>query len=212
MHFFISGIGTEVGKTVVSALMVRALAAAYWKPLQAGNLSWLDRQEVGRLVGTSPFTSFRERFVFPDPLSPHLAARRQGLEVRVEDFFLPAVQGNLVIEGAGGVLVPLNARETMLDLIAHLACPVVLVSKCYLGSINHTLLTWEVLRARAIPIAGLVFNGERTPGLEELILEKTQLPLLLALPANLDLTPAVMAHYATLLRESLRLHGLCTLG
>jgi dethiobiotin synthetase len=209
---FVTGIGTHIGKTLVSALLVKALEADYWKPIQVGNLDQLDSHEVARLVGATPGLFQPERWLLPDPVSAHLAALRHGVQVEVRDFTVPDTGRNLVIEGAGGLLVPLNNHETIADLILHCACPVVVVSSCYLGSINHTLLTIEALIARKIPIAGLVFNGQRTPGLEELIVSTTKLPGLLNLPAQLDLTHETIAHYAAQLLESLISHGLCTLG
>ena len=167
--FFISGIGTEVGKTVVSAFLQLALDADYWKPVQAGDLEFGDRDRVRSWTGLPADRYHPERYRLHTPASPHYAARLDGLDIELEDFTLPATDRTLLVEGAGGLLVPLNDRHTMADLAAHLALPVILVSRHYLGSINHTLLSLEVLRQRGIPCAGVVYSGGNNPESERII-------------------------------------------
>ena len=167
--FFISGIGTEVGKTVVSAFLQLALDADYWKPVQAGDLEYGDRDRVRSWTGLPADRYHPERYRLHTPASPHYAARLDGLDIELEDFTLPATDRTLLVEGAGGLLVPLNDRHTMADLAAHLALPVILVSRHYLGSINHTLLSLEVLRQRGIPCAGVVYSGGNNPESERII-------------------------------------------
>ena len=161
--YFISGIGTEVGKTVVSAVLQLALDADYWKPVQAGDLDFGDRDRVRSWTGLPPERYHAERFRLRTPASPHYAARLDDLEIELTDFSLPATGRTLLVEGAGGLLVPLNERHTMADLAVHLALPVILLSRHYLGSINHTLLSLEVLRQRGIPCAGVIYSGGENP-------------------------------------------------
>lgn len=161
--YFISGIGTEVGKTVVSAFLQLALEADYWKPVQAGDLEFGDRDRVRSWTGLPADRYHPERYRLRTPASPHYAARLDDLHIELNDFTLPATERTLLVEGAGGLLVPLNDRHTMADLAARLALPVILVSRHYLGSINHTLLSLELLRQRGIPCAGIVFSGGDNP-------------------------------------------------
>lgn len=162
--YFVSGIGTEVGKTVASAVLQQRLDADYWKPVQAGDLDFGDRRRVQARSGFPDDRFHPERYRLKTPASPHYAARLDGLNIQLEDFTLPDSQGrNLLVEGAGGLLVPLNDRHTMVDLIEHLDLPVFLVSRHYLGSINHTLLSLALLRQRGIELAGLVYSGGNSP-------------------------------------------------
>ena len=158
--YFISGIGTEVGKTVASAFLQLALDADYWKPVQAGDLDFGDTDRVRFWTGLPPDRYHRERYRLHTPASPHYAARVDGLDISLEDFTLPATERTLLVEGAGGLLVPLNERHCMIDLAARLGLPVILVVRHYLGSINHTLLSLEALRHRGLPCAGLVLSGQ----------------------------------------------------
>eukprot|EP00667_Euglena_gracilis_P029117 EG_transcript_38077 len=159
-RLFVTGIGTGVGKTVVSAVLVRALQADYWKPVQAGDLHCLDSDFVRQMAANDVSRFHPERFLLDYPMSPHAAAARMGLTMRLADFQAPATPRPLVIEGAGGLLVPLNDEGlTILDLIDGLQATAVVVSQHYLGSINHTLLTAHALRARGVPVLGVVFNG-----------------------------------------------------
>ena len=199
-RFFVTGIGTDVGKTVAAAVLTQALGADYWKPVQAGGLDHTDRDEVRRLV-TNPATTFHpERHRLHLPASPHRAAAAEGLTLRPADFVLPATANHLVVEGAGGLLVPLAPGFLVADLVRQLGLPVVVVSRHYLGSINHTLLTLEVLRQRGIPVRGLVFNGPADEPTESVILNHTPAPVLLHLHPEAELTPAVVAAYAQQVR------------
>ena len=157
---FVTGTGTEVGKTVVAACLVRALAADYWKPVQSGLSEGEDTPEIGRLTGGR---CHPPAYRLTEPLSPHEAARRDGVTIDLGRFALPETDRPLVVEGAGGLLVPLNGEALMIDLIARLGLPTVLVSLSGLGTINHTLLSLEALRARGLPILGVVMNGPLNP-------------------------------------------------
>jgi dethiobiotin synthetase len=165
---FVSGIGTEVGKTVVSAFLAQALEADYWKPVQSGDLDYSDSHKI-RAWAPAVRKIHPETFRLENPLSPHASARIDGVEIRLKQFQLPQTDNFLVVEGAGGLWVPLSEKKSMLDLIQHLGFPVVLVSRHYLGSINHTMLSLEALHQRKIPIAGLIWNGPSTPDTERII-------------------------------------------
>jgi len=163
---FVTGTGTGVGKTVVSAALVRALrpaGAGYWKPVQTGIEQDDDTETVRQLGGCAEVEVWDRGVRLERPVSPHLAARLAGRSVTVNGVMADApVEASRfwVAEGAGGVLVPLNDRELMIDLMAALALPVVIAASSGLGTINHTLLTLEALRARSLPIAGIVLVGE----------------------------------------------------
>ncbi len=181
--YFISGIGTEVGKTVTSAFLQLALDADYWKPVQAGDLDFGDRDRVQSWTGMDADRYHPERYRLRTPASPHYAARVDGLEISLTDFTLPDTQGRaLLVEGAGGLLVPLNEQACMIDLAAHLKLPVILVSRHYLGSINHTLLSLEVLRGRGMRCAGVVFSGGDNPESARIIQQHSGVKVLAELP------------------------------
>lgn len=195
-RLFVTGIGTDVGKTVAAAILTQALGADYWKPVQAGGLQHTDLDEVRRLV-THPSSAFHpERHRLQLPASPHRAAAAEQVLIRPADFRLPDTPNHLVVEGAGGLLVPLAPGFLVADLVQQLGLAVVVVSRHYLGSINHTLLTLEVLRQRGLTVRGLVFNGPDDPITEEAILAYTDAPVLLRLRQEPALTPAVVAAYA----------------
>ena len=189
MQFFITGIGTEIGKTVVSAVVTEYLQADYWKPVQSGDLHWTDTMKVQSLTSNSKSVFHPERHRLSAPLSPHASAALDGVQINLSDFTLPQTSNHLVVEGAGGLMVPLNDQDVMLDLIQQLQIPVILVSRNYLGSINHTLLSFEALKQRNIPIAGIVFNGEPNPASESFIENYTQLPVLFRVGNLDDITP-----------------------
>ncbi len=166
---FVTGIGTDVGKTVVAAILTEALQADYWKPVQAGNLDHTDTDTVRELVSNSRTTFHPEAYRLQLPASPHQAAAAENIKLESAQIKLPPTTNNLIIEGAGGLMVPLSPSFLMLDLIAQLKAEVILVSQNYLGSINHTLLSIECLQQRRLPIVGLVFNGPPTPASEDFI-------------------------------------------
>lgn len=176
-RIFVTGIGTEIGKTVVSAALVRALKASYWKPIQAGELENTDSHKIAALTG-SDTTIYPESFRLKRPCSPHRAAEEEGIEIRIEDCKPPDHVETLIIEGAGGLMVPINNQDLIIDLIAELQSEVILVSKHYLGSINHTLLSAEALGARGINVLGIIFNGKEIPGTEDIIAKLTALPVI----------------------------------
>jgi dethiobiotin synthetase len=177
-QFFVTGISTEVGKTVISAILTEALEADYWKPVQSGDLDFGDADKVKSWISNEKSVFHPERFRLNTPASPHWSAEIDGVEIKLEDFKLPQTENHLIVEGAGGLLVPLNDQDLLIDLMEQLNLPVILVSRNYLGSINHTLLSIEALERRNIPIAGIIFNGQPTPSTENYILNYTQIPLI----------------------------------
>ncbi len=166
--FFITGIGTEVGKTVVAAIVTQAMEADYWKPVQAGDLDHSDTHKIKKLVSSEKTYYHNNAYALKTPMSPHAAADIDGIKLEVKKMKRPRTENDLVIEGAGGLLVPLNDRETILDLIEK-QDRVVLVSRHYLGSINHTLLSIEALKSRGIEKIGVIFSGDEHPTTEAAI-------------------------------------------
>ena len=194
--YFVTGIGTDVGKTVISAILVEALKADYWKPVQAGDLKNSDTMKVQNLVSNKYSVFHEEGYKLTQPMSPHAAAERDNVEIRLENFTLPLTDNTLVIEGAGGLMVPLNNNHLVIDLIDHFNAKVILVSQNYLGSINHTLLTYEVLTNKGIPIEGIVFNGPENKETEKYILKHTNLSCLLRVLEEEKVTPEMVKKYA----------------
>lgn len=182
-RIFVTGIGTEIGKTFCSAIVVEALKADYWKPVQAGELDDLDSLWVRDFISNSTSVFHKERYLLSEPMSPHAAARIDGISIQLDDFKIPSTQNNLVIEGAGGLMVPLNdTGDMVVDLIEKVADEVILVSMNYLGSINHTLLSVELLKSRGLKITGILFIGESNLETEEIILKTTGLKCLGKIP------------------------------
>lgn len=157
---FITGIGTEVGKTIVSAVITEQLKADYWKPVQAGDLDNTDTDKVKKLISNTRSVFHPETYQFEMAASPHRAAKSEGIEIRLQDFHLPETDNQLLIEGAGGLFVPLSHRFLMIDLIRLLGADAILVVRNYLGCINHTLLSIHALTSKNIPLKHLVLNGD----------------------------------------------------
>jgi dethiobiotin synthetase len=203
MRFIVAGIGTEIGKTVVSAILVEALQADYWKPIQSGALEDSDTETVRQLISNSRSRFHPEAYRLREPLSPHAAAAIDGVTIALENLVIPETDNSLIIELAGGLMVPLNDTDLNIDFVQQTGLPVVLVSRNYLGSINHTLLSVDALKNRQIPIMGLIFNGETTPASESFIINYTQIPCLGRIQMEPNLTPATINRYAALLRQAL---------
>jgi dethiobiotin synthase len=157
---FVTGTDTGVGKTVLSALLCAALGHVYWKPIQTGTREDSDRLSVMRYAGLAETNTVPETYAFEEPVSPHLAAAIAGSHIELDSIVRPDVQAPLVIEGAGGVLVPLNERALMVDLMRRLGAPVLLATRTSLGTINHTLLSIRALREAALELKGVVMIGE----------------------------------------------------
>jgi dethiobiotin synthetase len=196
-RIFVTGIGTGIGKTLVSAIITEYLQADYWKPIQSGDLDNTDTMTVRRLISNSESVLHEERFRLTQPLSPHASAEIDGIEMKLNDFTTPeSAKQYLVIEGAGGLMVPINNTTTIADLIKFLDASVILVSKNYLGSINHTLLTIQELERREIPITGLVFNGECLPQTENFIINYSNLPVIFRLDNEATINKKTVQKYA----------------
>ena len=194
--FIVAGIGTEIGKTVASAVLVEALRADYWKPVQSGALTDSDTETVRRLVSNSNSRFHPEAYRLTQPLSPHAAAELDGVRIDLARMVLPQTDNRLVIELAGGLMVPLNDRDLNLDWVQRSGLPVVLVSRNYLGSINHTLLSVEVCRSWNVPVLGILFNGPTVPASEAFILNYTELPCIGRIDQEEVITPEVISRYA----------------
>lgn len=161
-RFFITGTDTGVGKTMVAALLCAALDAIYWKPIQTGTREGTDRKTVMRLAQLPLNRTIPETYRFAPPVSPHLAARRAGVRIDLRKIKMPRVETreSLIVEGAGGALVPINDAQFMTDLMRHLKLPVLLVSRTTLGTINHTLLSLAALRSAHLKIRGVIMVGK----------------------------------------------------
>jgi dethiobiotin synthetase len=177
-QYIIAGIGTEIGKTFISSILTEYLQADYWKPVQAGALDFTDSDTVKSLISNGKTVFHPETYRLTEPMSPHAAAAIDGVTIELSKFELPQTNNHLIVELAGGLMVPLNEQETNLDLIKKLGLPVILVSRNYLGSINHTLLSAEILKLNNIPVKGLIFNGEQNKSSEDFILNYTKLECL----------------------------------
>jgi dethiobiotin synthetase len=181
-HLFVTGIGTEIGKTIVSATLVEKLQADYWKPVQSGDLNNSDSLKVKSLISNKKSFIFPEAYKLTQPFSPHKSAAIDGIAIDPKSLVPPVTDNTLVIEGAGGLMVPLNDNFLMIDLIKQLNAQVILVSKNYLGSINHTLLSINALKQYDIPIKGIIFNGVKDIYTKDFILTYTGINLLGHLP------------------------------
>ncbi|MEA5258749.1 dethiobiotin synthase [Arcicella aquatica] len=202
-QYIIAGIGTEIGKTFIASILTESLEADYWKPVQSGSLDFTDTNAVQSLVSNRKTIFHPEAYRLNEPLSPHAAAAIDGVEIQLSNFELPITDNNLIVELAGGLMVPLNKDTTNLDLIKQLNLPVILVSKNYLGSINHTLLSIEVLKSSNIDIKGIIFNGESNPSSEDYILNYTQVTLIARVNQEQNISQETVKKYAEDFRKTL---------
>lgn len=203
MKIFITGIGTDVGKTIASSIVVEALEADYWKPVQAGDLDNSDSHKIQHYIA-NPKTKIHENsYKLNTPASPHLAAEIDGITIDLKQIKEPKTKNHLVIEGAGGVLVPLNNNDSIIDLIQK-DYKVIVVSRHYLGSINHTLLTLEALKNRNISVVGIIFSGDENKASEEIILSKTTSKFIGRIDNEPYFDQNVIKYYADLFRENLQ--------
>ncbi|MGC4041232.1 MAG: dethiobiotin synthase [Flavobacterium sp.] len=202
MKLFITGIGTDVGKTIASSIVVEALEADYWKPVQAGDLDNSDSHKVGRYISNSTTKFHDNSYKLNTPASPHLAAELDGIIIDLKQIKEPKTKNHLVIEGAGGIFVPLNDTDCVIDLIQK-DYKVIVVSRHYLGSINHTLLTIEALQNRNIEVAGIIFSGDENKSTEEIILSKTKVKFIGRIDNEPYFDQNVIRYYADKFRENL---------
>lgn len=202
MKYFITGIGTDVGKTIASAIITESLEADYWKPIQAGDLNNSDSLKVRKYISNTKTVFHKNSYALSTPASPHYAAEIDNVLVDLKNIIVPKTDNKLVIEGAGGLFVPLNDRDTIADLIQP-DYKVIVVSRHYLGSINHTLLTIEALENRNIPIAGIIFNGDENKATEEIILSKTKCEFIGRIENEPYFDDNVIKYYANLFNDNL---------
>lgn len=202
MKLFITGISTDVGKTIASAIITEALEADYWKPIQAGDLDNSDSHFIKSKVENQKSKIFPNAYQFNTPASPHFAAELDGIVIDLKKIIEPKTTNHLVIEGAGGVFVPLNNNDLVVDLIQP-DYKVIVVSRHYLGSINHTLLTIEALISRKINIAGIIFNGDENTATETIILNKTGSKCIGRIENEPYFDQNVISEYASLFRDNL---------
>jgi dethiobiotin synthetase len=199
---FVTGIGTDVGKTIASAILVEALQADYWKPIQAGDLEHSDSSKIKSQISNSKSQVFLNSYKLTTPASPHYAAQLDGITIDLSQIKEPNTSNHLVIEGAGGLLVPLNDTACIIDLIQK-DYEVILVSRHYLGSINHTLLSLEVLKSRNIPCAGIIFSGDENPATESIILTKSGVKFLGRIENEPYFDANVIAYYADKFKDNI---------
>jgi dethiobiotin synthetase len=202
MKLFITGISTDVGKTIASAIIVEALEADYWKPIQAGDVDNSDSHKIKSLICNSKTEIHPNSYLLNTPASPHLAAELDGITIDVKQIKEPNTKNHLVIEGAGGVFVPLNETDCVIDLIQP-DYKVIVVSRHYLGSINHTLLTIEALQNRKVEVAGIIFSGDENISSESIILNKTGINCIGRIEQEPYFDQNVIKEYADRFREKL---------
>lgn len=198
---FITGIGTDVGKTVVSAIVTEALQADYWKPVQTGSYLSSDAHTVKSLISNNKTKIHPETYKLQQPLSPHAAAELENIKLSLSEIELPKTDNTLVIEGAGGIMVPLNDHEFILDIIKKFDAETILVIQNYLGSINHSLLSIDCLKLHNIKILGIIFNGPSHKISEDIIIKYSKLPVLAHIGKEFKITPAVVSKYVSQLKN-----------
>ncbi len=202
MTIFITGISTDVGKTVCAAIFTEAIKADYWKPIQAGDLDFGDSQRVQHYVSNQETVFHKNSYALKTAASPHFSAQVDGVFIDLQKIIRPNTQNHLVIEGAGGVFVPLNDHDCVIDLIAP-TDKVIVVSRHYLGSINHTLLTIEALKNKGILVAGIVFSGNEHPSTETIIAKKTGIKIIGRINEEPYFDQNVILEYADLFRNEI---------
>ena len=193
MRVVVTGTDTGIGKTVFSAGLARLLDGYYWKPVQAGLEGETDSSVVRRLAGLPADRILPERWRLKTPASPHLAAERDGLEIDSASLSPPSLSRPLVIEGAGGLMVPLTRHELFIDVFSRWRVPLVLCARTTLGTLNHTLLSLEALRRRAVPLVGVALIGDAHPDNERTLGDMGGVPILGRLPRLDPLTPSTLA-------------------
>ena len=200
-NIFITGIGTEVGKTVCAAIVTEALQADYFKPIQAGDLEDSDTDKVRRYISNTQSKFYPNSYALKTPMSPHAAAEIDKITIDLDKIIIPKTQNHLVIEGAGGLLVPLSNKHTILDIIDP-SYKIIVVSRHYLGSINHTLMTLNLLQQKGLDIF-LIFNGNEHPTTEKIITKMTGVPVIGRIEEESTIDQSTIKKYAELLRPNL---------
>lgn len=202
MNYFVTAIGTDSGKTLVSAILTEALQADYWKPVQSGGSEGRDVETVAKLINNGHSLLYQESYLLSKPLSPHAAAKADGVKIEMDKILIPQNNGNhLIIEGAGGIMVPLNEKDFVIDIAVKFEAEIILVSNHYLGSINHTLLTIEEIKRRKLKVKGIIFNGNSNPETEEIILKNSGYKCLLRILPEEKIDQETITRYAIRLFE-----------
>ena len=204
-RIFVTGIGTGIGKTFVSAILAKALEADYWKPVQAGFSEGTDSEWVANMLKDTGSVVHPEVYRLAKPASPHIAAREEGITIDIKNICsrIPANNRNLLIEGAGGLLVPLNNSAFVADLIKEMGAKVILVSRNYLGSINHSLLTARVCREMQLPVIGWIFNDQYLD-YEEEIVHWSNFPRIASIPYSENINGTFINSQAAAIRKQLK--------
>ncbi|GAC1380937.1 MAG: dethiobiotin synthase [Ginsengibacter sp.] len=199
---FITGIGTDVGKTIISAIVTEALQADYWKPVQSGYPA--DKDRIKELLSNERSVVYKELYKFKSPVSPHLAAATENAKIDLDHIVdqVPKTKNTLVIEGAGGLMVPLNSEEFIIDLIRKLGSSVIIVSDHYLGSINHSLMTSTILKNAGVDVLGWIFNGGPSVH-EDNIIKWSNLPMIASIPKMDKINKEAVGMQAELIKVSL---------
>ena len=200
MKVFVTGIDTNIGKTFISAILAKTMNADYFKPIQCGDLENTDSDKVAYWAKANIHP---ETYKFKTPQSPHLAASLENKTINLNDINIPKTDNHLVIEGAGGLLVPLNDKDYIIDIPKKFGLPVILVCRSYLGSLNHTLLAIEALKEREIEILGLVFNGKPNQESEDFLIKRSGLKKLLNVDWEEKIDDSVLEKYSTQLKPRL---------
>jgi dethiobiotin synthetase len=201
--YFITGIGTDVGKTIVSAILTEALKADYWKPVQSGVADGTDKGLVSSLITNTTSVCHNESYSFQEPASPHLAASLENQKIKLEQMHLPDTQNDLIIEGAGGILVPLNDSNYVIDLAQEFEADVILVCRNYLGCINHSLLSIDYLVKNNFPVKGLVLVGNFDKAVKLAITNYSELPVLAEIPEMSEISKETILNQAQKINLSL---------
>jgi dethiobiotin synthetase len=194
MNFFVTGIDTDSGKTLASAILCEFLQADYWKPIQAGLPR--DTDTVQSLVSNSKTFFHPEQYLLTMPASPHASAKEEGKTLNISSIKIPTTHNHLIIEGAGGCLVPINEQDFVIDLAVTFNCSVILVADLYLGSINHTLLTANLLQQKKLNVKGIIFNGKSNVESESIILHHTKFKKLLHILPETIISLEIIKKYA----------------
>ena len=205
-RIFITGIGTGVGKTISSAVMVEALQADYWKPVQCGNLELGDSELVKGLLRSDNSKIHPEAYRLKLASSPHYAAKAENVEIKLGSFNLPITDTRLIIEGAGGLMVPLNEKDVVIDLIVKLKTPAILIVRNYLGSINHTLLSIDALAQNGVELLGVIFSGDNFLDNEEIIQQLGKVKVLGHIDEAKEINNHFIKQQAKKMRKSLAQH------
>jgi dethiobiotin synthase len=191
-RLFVSGTDTDIGKTVVAAVLMAGLRGTYWKPIQSGSETGTDREWIRRHTGMADRHFPPEAYCLKAPVSPHLAAAREGTTIDLSGITPPESDGVLIIEGAGGIMTPVNENHLMIDLIKQLRAPVLVVAPSRVGMINHTLLTVEQLRRYDIPLFGVIMNGPRNEENRKAVEHYGRVPVIGEVEPLPSITPEVL--------------------